>query len=71
MALGGEVHDHVGREAAKELAHSRRVDDVGLDEGEARVSRNRLEIVEVAGVGQLVDDEHLVWRCADQLAHHG
>ena len=71
VALGRQVHNHVGHEAAQELAHPGSVNDVGLDELVARVLSDRLEVIEVAGVGQLIQHQNLMRRCANEFAHHG
>jgi len=71
MALGGQMHDHVRPKAAHDLAHLARVDDVASHEAEARIPCHGREIVEVAGIGQLVEDDHLVWRRVDDFPRHG
>ena len=69
MALGGEVGDHVGPEPGDRIGHRRRVADIGLTEGVARIGGDRRQRGEVAGIGQFVDIEHAVRRRADQVAH--
>ena len=71
MALGGKVHDDIGRKLGKGLLHRSLVADVGLQEGQSRIVRDRLEIVAIAGIGQLVDDQDLMRRLPDQVSHHG
>jgi hypothetical protein len=46
------------------------VADVAMHEGEARVLRNRRKRGEVAGIGELVEDENLVLRQAHDAARH-
>ena len=71
MALGREVHDDVGLVVLEDAADRAGVADVGPLEAVARIIGNAGKIVEVAGIGQLVEVEHLVLRVGDQVAHHG
>jgi hypothetical protein len=71
VAFGGQVHDHVGLVAVDDRDHPVLVGDVGLLEAVAPAVGYRVQGIEVARVGQLVDDQHLVRSVADQLAHDG
>ena len=57
VGLGGEVHDDVG--VLDERRRDRRIGDVPLHEAVARVVLHALEILEPAGVGQLVERRDL------------
>ena len=59
-----------GAKLSNSLAHLRRVRDVGAHEGVARIVRHGRERVEIARIGELVDDQHLMRRVADEVAHH-
>ena len=73
MCLGGEVHDCV--DAAGSV--DRRVDgfavaDVGVHEAVARVLGDGHQVVEVAGVRELVEADDLpVGVCLEHPAHEG
>ena len=69
MALGRQMHDDVRLEALEQLAHLRRVRDVGAHERVARIVRHGRERVEIARIGELVDHQHLMRRLADEVAH--
>ena len=69
MALGGEMHHGVRREALERFAHFGVVRDVGAHEGVARIVRHGRERVEIARIGELVDHQHLMRRLADDVAH--
>jgi len=47
-----------------------RIDDVGADERIAGTARNRRQGFEIAGIGQLVDDENGVAAVADRMADY-
>ena len=70
MALGGEMHDDVGAVGGEHLPHLVGVDDVGAHERIARVVGDRRERFQIAGIGELIDDEHAVGGRADDVAHH-
>ena len=53
MRLGREVHDDLGR--AHERRGDRRVGDVAVDEAMARAVDHVAQVLEPAGVGQLVE----------------
>ena len=69
VGLGGEVRDDVGVEARERLRDLGLLADIGADEAVARVARHALERGERAGVGQLVQRQHLVLAVADEVAH--
>ena len=55
VGLGGEVHDRVDATGAVDRrAHGGRVADAALHEAVARVLGDRQQVLEVAGVGELV-----------------
>ena len=59
-----------GRNSASAARIGGAVADVGSDEAVARARRDRRQAVEVARIGELVDNEHVV-AGADEVAHHG
>ena len=60
MALGGEMHHEIGLELLEGAGDRPAVADIGAKERIARVAGDRRERVEIAGVGQLVEDEERV-----------
>ncbi len=66
MRLGGEVDHRLT--AIERLLDGRAIGNVALDEAVARVRRNRLEVGQVAGVGQLVEDRDFVLGVPHQQA---
>ena len=64
MALGREVHDHVGVLLGKEAVDRLTVADVRLDKAEIRLPEQRRERGEIAGIGELVDAHEPVVRIA-------
>ena len=62
MGLGREVHDRSGPVLAEGLANRRALGDVGLNEGEARMRTGVAQALEVARVGEVVEDDHPVRR---------
>ena len=62
MAFGGKMHHGVRLIALEQLAHLRRVGDIGAHEGVARIVRHRRERIEIARIGELVDHQHLMRR---------
>ena len=60
VRLGRRVDDHV--DAGDELGHERDVADVAVHEREALVAHHVREVLEVAGVGERVERDHLVPR---------
>ena len=69
MALRRQMHDGIGIEASKRFGDGRTIADVGAAETKARMVLHRSERGEIAGIGQLVDDEHVVLGVADQMPH--
>jgi len=59
VGLGGEVHDGVGLFVADKRVDQRLVGDVPLDEAVAGGMIERSEVLEVAGVGELVEVDHI------------
>ena len=62
MALGREVHDHVGMFFFKQAVDRLPVADVHLGKAEVRLPEQRRERGEVAGIGELVDAHEPVVR---------
>ena len=60
MALGRQMHHGVGVEARENLGDGRTIADIGAAEMIARMALHRSKRGEIAGIGQLVDDQHLV-----------
>ena len=69
VALGGEMHDDVGLVILEDAAERAGIADVGVFEAVARVVGDTGQIVEVAGVGQLVEVQDLVIGVGDEVAH--
>jgi len=67
VGLGGQVHDGIRLEAAQRLAYRSLITDVGLQEAIARVVLDLAQRLQVAGVGQLVEVEHLMIGVVDQV----
>ena len=61
MALGGEVYDAVDVFFLHQLVNTIEVTDVHLDELIVRLVLDVLEVGEVAGIGQLVEVDDLVF----------
>ena len=55
MAFGGQVHQHIDRFLAQQLADRRLVADVGLDETVILLRLDGSERCQISGIGQLVD----------------
>mgnify|MGYP007134712884 CR=1 FL=1 len=62
MALGREVHDHVGMFFFKQAVDRLPVADVHLGKAEVRLPEQRRERREIAGIGELVDAHESVVR---------
>ena len=63
VAFRREVHDRIGLVLAEQRRHRFAVADVGLLESVARILCDRLQRLEVAGVGELVDvDDRMLGR---------
>ena len=62
MALGGKVYDAVDVFVLHQLIDTVEVADVHLDEAVVRLVLDVLQVSEVAGVGQLVEVDDLVFR---------
>ena len=58
MTFGGEVDDGVRLDGGDQLSHGAGVGDVGFDEPVSRVVRDGGEVVEVARVGEFVEDHY-------------
>ena len=69
VRLGRQVHDRVRLELGQGATDHRAVADIGLQELVVRVVRDAGQRFEVAGVGQLVEVEHLVLGVIEQVAN--
>ena len=68
MGFGGQVHDGVRLKLRQRGANRRLIDYIGLQELVARVIRDAGQGLQVTGVGQLVEVEHLVLGVVEQMA---
>src|SRR5262245_26841081 len=71
VALRCQVHDRVGIKAGKNIAHGGTIADVDTAEVVARMALYRSQRREIAGIGQLVEDEHLMTRVIDEMPDDG
>ena len=71
MALGRKMHDDVGLEARQRPTHRSTIADIGLNEREPRVARDRRQRGKIAGVGKLVEDQDLAVRGPNELSAYG
>ena len=71
MAFRRQMHDHVGLEISERRLHRSRIGNVGSEETKARMILDRLQRVEVARVGQLVDDEDIMAGRGEDMPHQG
>ena len=62
MALGGEVHHHVGVFLLKQVIDSLAVTDVRLHETEVGLVHDALQRGQVSGIGQLVHADNTILR---------
>ena len=67
MALGGEMGDDVRLELGEQAPHERAITDVAAHEAVARVVGDLGQRFKHAGVGQLVEIEHLVAAVVHQV----
>ena len=63
VTFGRQMHHRVGIEARKNLGDGRTIADIGAAELIARMALHRSERGEIAGIGQLVDDQAPRGRC--------
>ena len=68
VRLCRQMGDHRGGEISEDLANPHRIADVGLGEAVAVASRHRVEGTQIAGVGDLVEIQHLMIGMGDQVA---
>ena len=68
MAFRRQMHDRVGIETRKNLGNGRTIADIGAAEAIARMTLHRSKRGEIAGIGQLVDDQHLVIGVTDEMS---
>src|SRR5580700_10340491 len=55
MRFGGEVNYRIGARSFEHLEHARFIADVGTFEMVAGVAGDRLQVLQIAGIGQLVN----------------
>ena len=55
MRLGGKVHDGPGAVLGKELGNEFGIADIALHKGVTRIPLDRCEVLEVSGVGELIE----------------
>ena len=67
MAFCRQMHHRVGIETRENLGDGRTIADIGAAEMIARMALHRGERGKIAGIGQLIDDQHLVISVADQM----
>jgi hypothetical protein len=67
MALRRQMHDRVGVKTRKNVEDSRAIADIGKAEMITRMTLDRSKRGKIAGVGQLVDDKHIVIGVADEM----
>ncbi len=70
MAFGRQIHDPVRTEPRQGLVDGGAVADIALDEGKARIAGDGRERGEIAGVGELVEDQNFVRRMVHDAARH-
>ncbi|CAM5367949.1 hypothetical protein RLIN73S_00790 [Rhodanobacter lindaniclasticus] len=58
VRFGGEIHDGIGLVFGQQLRHQRAVADVALYENVTRITLQRGQRIEVAGIGELVQVDH-------------
>ena len=71
VAFRRQMHDDLGPEAFKDIAHLRGVGNVSANEGKARIGGDGAQGFEISRVSQLVDDENRMLRAPDDLPRHG
>ena len=69
VAFGGQMQDGFGTKSLERRLDRVAVANIGAQKGIARTVRRRRERSEIAGVGKLVQHEHVVVHLADRLAH--
>jgi hypothetical protein len=62
------MHDRVRVKTRKNVGDGRAIADIGEAEMITRMALNRSERGKIAGIGQLVDDEHLVVGVSDKIS---
>src|SRR5262245_25652393 len=67
MALRRQMHDRVRIETRKNVDNSRPITDIGKAKMIPWMTLDRSKRGKIAGVGQLVDDKHLVIAMADEM----
>ena len=70
MALGGEMQDPVGAKGRQRLADGACVTDIAALKLVARIRRNGRQRGQIAGVGELVEDENAMRRFANEPTNH-
>src|SRR5215467_13164425 len=68
MAFRRQVHDRVGAKTRKNVGDGRAIADVGEAEMIMWMALNRSERGKIAGIRQLVDDQHLMVGVSDKMS---
>ncbi|MNG22499.1 hypothetical protein D3C84_1069860 [compost metagenome] len=68
MGFCGQVQDGIRLELGERLRHLGLVADIGTEEPVARVARHAGQGFQIAGIGQLVQVEDLVFAVVQQVA---
>jgi hypothetical protein len=55
MALGGKMHDRLRSVPAQQFRYERTVPDIPVREHMPRIIRYALQILDIAGIGQLIE----------------
>src|SRR6516162_9237112 len=69
MTFRRQMHDRVGVKTRKNVGDGRTIADIGEAEMITRMALHRSERGKIAGISQLVDDEHLVVGVSDKISH--
>jgi hypothetical protein len=70
MAFCGEMHHDVRPKLLDDRAYGRSIANINLRKTVALLFRHAGEIVEVARIGELVDDADLMPRVLNEVTHH-
>src|SRR5471030_158902 len=70
MAFSGEMHNHVRLEVLNDFAKAGCIGNVGPNEAVAGVLCDRHKRLEIARIGELVDNEHIMRRFFDDMAYN-
>ena len=71
MAFRRQMQDDVGLEVGQRSLHRRRVGDIRPDESKARMVLHRRQRIEIARIGELVDDKDMMVGGGNGMPHEG